>query len=187
MATEYAPDQGTTPQPVIEVDGKIQFGLPGQPLFPSLGDDTILKPALNWKIDSGDAAKFDAELAYVTGGMSWSADYNLAAPEDGDVIDLTGWITMDNQSGKTFENAKIKLMAGHVNKIQPQSENVDMVTAAPIGAMAGRRPARPVTEKTFDEYHLYTVCEPGHPARPGDQAGRVHPCPERQGGAGLCL
>jgi hypothetical protein len=156
---EYAPDQGTTPQPVIEVDGKVEFGLPGQPVFPSLGDDTILKPALSWKIDAGDAAKFDAELAYVTGGMSWSADYNLTAPEESDVIDLTGWITMDNESGKTFEHAKVKLMAGHVNKIQPPSENVEM-SVAPTGAMAGAAPAPPVTEKTFDEYHLYTVSNP---------------------------
>jgi hypothetical protein len=56
-----------TSQPIIEVDGKIQFGLPGQPIFPSLGDDTILKPTLTWKMQASDApAKLDAELAYIT-------------------------------------------------------------------------------------------------------------------------
>jgi len=153
----YAPNVGSENQPVIEVGGKVIFRLPGLPLFPSLGDDTILKPALNWKIETDAPAKLDAELAYVTGGMSWSADYNLAAPEKGDVIDVVGWITMDNQTGKTFENAKIKLMAGNVNKIQPPTRYsmsggmraVDAVPAAP-----------PVTEKTFDEYHLYTVQRP---------------------------
>jgi hypothetical protein len=153
----YAPgSQDNAPQPVIEVEGKVIFGLPGQPQFPTLGDDTILKPALNWKIETPAPAKLDAELAYVTSGMSWKADYNLAAPERGDAIDLVGWITMNNQTGKTFENAKIKLMAGNVNKIQPENGPVRAMFA--MAAPAGGAP--PVSEKTFDEYHLYTVQRP---------------------------
>jgi len=156
--SDFAVDQGEAPQPVIEVEGKVVFGLPGKPLFPSLGDDTILKPALNWKIETNSDAKFDAELAYVTGGMTWSADYNLAAPEDGDVVDLVGWITMNNETGKTFEHAKVKLMAGHVNKIQPQAPR--MSGAFSMDATAGAAMPPPVTEKAFDEYHLYTVQHP---------------------------
>ena len=144
-------------QPVIEVSGKVIFGLPGLPLFPSLGDDTILKPALNWKIETDGAVKLDAELAYVTGGMSWWADYNLAAPENGDAIDLVGWITMVNQTGKAFEHAKIKLMAGNVNKLQPRN-GINRRMFAMEATAAGA--ALPVTEKTFDEYHLYTVQRP---------------------------
>ena len=106
-------------QPIIEVDGKLQFTLPGQPLFPDLGDDTVLKPAFNWLLQSDKPGKFDAEVGYVTGGFDWSASYNLVSPEKGDIVDFVGWITMNNNSGKTFENAKIKLMAGDVNKIQP--------------------------------------------------------------------
>ena len=109
--------QNTT-QPIIEVDGKLQFSLPGEPRFPALGDDTILNPTLLWKLNSSETGKFDAEIAYVTGGLSWHADYNIVAGEKSDVIDLVGWVNFDNQSGKTFENAKIKLMAGDVNKIQ---------------------------------------------------------------------
>ena len=60
----------TNTQPVIEVNGKLQFSLPGQPIFPSLGDDTVLNPTLTWKIESAKESKFDAELAYVTGGFS---------------------------------------------------------------------------------------------------------------------
>src|SRR5438132_3076108 len=105
-------------QPIIEVDGKLRFVLPGQPLFPPLGDDTILKPTIEWQLQADKAAKLDAELAYVTGGMSWEADYNIVAPEKSALLDFVGWVTMDNQSGKTFENAKIKLMAGDVSKIQ---------------------------------------------------------------------
>ena len=140
--------------PVIEVDGKLQFGLPGQPLFPSLGDDTILKPTLTWKLQSPVAAKLDAEVAYITGGMSWEADYNIVAAPDSDQIDLVGWITMDNQSGKSFPQAKVRLMAGDVNKIQPVQAGAveDLATATTTpSAPAG------VTEKAFEDFHLYSL------------------------------
>jgi hypothetical protein len=153
MAMAYG--NGGASQPVIEVNGKIQFGLPGQPIFPSLGDDTILKPTLSWKLNADAPAKFNAELAYVTGGMSWDADYNIVAPEDGDLLEIMGWVTMDNQSGKTFENAKIKLMAGDVNKIQDQSDSMSFKSQAAWGRAEDS--AARVTEKAFDEYHLYSL------------------------------
>jgi hypothetical protein len=141
-------------EPIIEVDGKLQFSLPGEPRFPALGDDTVLNPTLSWKLTSSKAAKLDAELAYVTGGLSWHADYNIVAAETSDVIDLVGWVTFDNQSGKTFRDAKIKLMAGDVHKIVPQVES-DVVSApAPPGTP---EEAKPVTEKPFSEFHLYTI------------------------------
>jgi len=153
MAMAYS-NPGTS-QPVIEVDGKIQFGLPGQPIFPSLGDDTILKPMLSWKLAADAPGKLDAELAYITGGMSWEADYNVIAPEESNLIDIVGWVTMDNQSGKTFEKAKIKLMAGDVNKIQNQ--NGMPMAAGRMMAMDSVAAVPVVTEKAFDEYHLYTL------------------------------
>jgi hypothetical protein len=87
---------GGTGQPIIEVAGKLQFSLPGQPIFPSLADDTSLKPAFDWILYSAQPAKFDAELSYVSGGMSWSSDYNIVAPETGNVLELVGWVTLDN-------------------------------------------------------------------------------------------
>jgi hypothetical protein len=108
---------------------------------------------LTWLIQADKAGRLDAELSYITGGMSWDADYNLVAPEKGDTIDLVGWVTMDNQSGTSFKDAKIKLMAGDVNKIQPVRDYVVARSAmTPLGGMAP-----PVTEKAFDEYHLYTL------------------------------
>ncbi|MGD0252110.1 MAG: DUF4139 domain-containing protein [Verrucomicrobiota bacterium] len=150
----YVPG-GNPEQPIIEVNGKLQFSLPGQPLFPDLGDDTVLKPTLNWLLQSDKPGKFDAEVGYVTGGFTWEADYNLVSPEKGDNVDLVGWITMNNQSGKTFENARIKLMAGDVNKIQPPQARHRMVTALAGRAMDENAPA--VTEKAFDEFHLYSI------------------------------
>jgi hypothetical protein len=150
----YVPG-GNSEQPIIEVDGKLQFSLPGEPRFPDLGDDTILKPAFNWLLQSDKPGKFDAEVGYVTGGFNWSASYNLVSPEKGDLVDLVGWITMNNQSGKTFENAKIKLMAGDVNKIQPVIRT--MAARGGGGGGFGGGFAPPVTEKAFDEFHLYDI------------------------------
>jgi hypothetical protein len=136
------------------VNGKLQFSLPGQPRFPSLGDDTVLKPALNWLLRTDRTGKLDAEVSYVTAGFTWEADYNLVAPEKGESFDLIGWITMNNQSGKTFENAKIKLMAGDVNKMGYAGGS------AYYGGAYGGGGGPAVTEKTFDEYHLYTLARP---------------------------
>jgi hypothetical protein len=152
----YVPG-GEAQQPIIEVDGMLQFSLPGEPRFPDLGDDTVLQPTLNWLLQSDKPGKFDAEVGYVTGGFTWEADYNLVSPEKGDNVDLVGWITMNNNSGKTFENAKIKLMAGDVNKIQSQNRPM-MIRAA--GGFGGAEAAPAVTEKAFDEFHLYDIARP---------------------------
>jgi hypothetical protein len=143
-------------QPIIEVNGQLRFSLPGTPVFPDLTDDTILKPRLEWVLATDQAGKFPAEFSYVTGGMSWQADYNMIAPENGDLVDIVGWVTMDNQSGRSFENAHIKLMAGDVNKIQPGMAARYAMDAAPMAGAVGPL-GPPVSEKAFDEYHLYTL------------------------------
>jgi hypothetical protein len=150
----YSPG-GQPTDPIIEVDGKLRFSLPGEPLFPALAGDGILKPTLTWRIAADQTAQFQAELGYVTGGMSWQAAYNLVAPEKGDLLDIVGWVTVNNQSGKVFENATVKLMAGNVNKIAPKGtpgpmarRELMMTAAADMGQ---------VTEKAFDEFHLYSL------------------------------
>lgn len=109
--------------PIVEVDGKLQFSLPGEPVFPELGSDAILYPTLTWQVASDRAAQLEAELSYVTGGMRWEAAYNLIAPEQGEKLDIVGWVTLDNQSGRTFDQAVVKLMAGDVSKIQLQAQD----------------------------------------------------------------
>ena len=149
---------GNFVEPIIEVDGKLQFSLPGEPIFPSLGTDNVLKPTLNWKLNSASSGKIDAEVAYLSRGFSWEASYNLVAPEKGDTVDIVGWVTMNNQSGMTFADAKLKLMAGDVHRVE---ENVAMpfaTTAKGRGMMAMADAV--VTEKSFDEFHLYTLGNP---------------------------
>ena len=144
--------------PIIEVDGRLRFSLPGQPLFPAMADDAVLRPTLSWQIHSDRAAKLDAELGYITGGLSWQAAYNLVAPEKGDTLDIVGWITLENQSGKTFDEARVKLMAGDVNKVQPINAQV-RARRLYAEAAAAPMPAE-VTQKAFDEFHLYSLPRP---------------------------
>jgi hypothetical protein len=153
MAMAY--QTGGTSQPIIEVEGQLQFSLPGEPRFPKLADDTILKPTINWQLHADKAAKLDAELCYVTGGMTWEASYNAVSPEQGDTLDLTGWVTMDNQSGKSFRNTQVQLIAGDVAKLQRDDASGVVMREYKYAAAAAAAPQ--VTEKSFDEYHLYTL------------------------------
>lgn len=157
----YQP-QTSSNQPIIEVNGKIQFGLPGQPQFPALPNDGILKPTLDWTLETDKAGPLNAELAYISEGMTWSASYNVVAPETGNgTMDMVGWVTMQNHSGKTFPNARIKLMAGDVNKVQPAGLVVSLFrNSAADYATKSNLGGPPVTENTFDEYHLYTLQHP---------------------------
>lgn len=147
-------------QPIIEIDGKLRFGVPGTPLFPILADDTILKPTLNWLLESDKPGAMTVEFSYVTLGMNWNADYNLIAPEKGDVLDVIGWVTIHNQTGKTFDNARIKLMAGNVSKMQPQNGPFAVTQGFAMGVAGGMAGAPQVSEKPFEEYHLYELHRP---------------------------
>ncbi len=148
---------GAASTPIVEVDGKLRFSLPGRPVFPTLGDGAILQPTLSWQLHAEQAAKLDAELGYLTGGMSWRAAYNFVAPEKGDQVDIVGWVTVSNKTGKTFNEASIKLMAGDVNRVQPTPP----ASADPFSVRAMRvESVAEVTEKSFDEFHLYSLPRP---------------------------
>jgi len=150
-------------QPIVEMDGVLRFGLPGQPIFPALSADAVLKPTLSWQLETNAPGKFTAEVSYVSGGMSWESDYNVVLEDQpkskSDLLDLIGWITMRNQSGKTFENARIKLLAGDVSKIQT-GQPLNRLYAAEAKAMEADAMAPVVREKSFDEFHLYTLAHP---------------------------
>jgi hypothetical protein len=152
----YSSPQGGG-QPIVEVDGKIQFGLPGKPIFDALDPKAFLKPTLLWRLWSGEAGRQEVEFSYLTGGMRWEANYNAVAPEKGDTFDIIGWVTLENMSGKDFENASVKLMAGDVARIQAEVAS-RAGYAADAMEMQARAPA--VTERAFEEYHLYTLERP---------------------------
>ena len=165
----YLPHGGGQ-EPIIEIDGRLQFYLPGQPLFPALGDDTILKPTLNWLLRTDKPGISTGGISYVTGGMSWEAAYNLVvnqrpgkdnfAADAGEKVELVGWVTMNNETGQDFDEARIKLMAGDVNKLRPVPPREYAYKARAMAMDAASSAGVVVTEKTFDEFHLYTLEHP---------------------------
>lgn len=143
--------------PLIEVDGRLRFSLPGLPLFPALGDDSILRPTLTWRLEADDAFDGIAELGYISAGFSWKADYNLVLPaQDTGASALTGWITMTNESGRTFDAAEVSLMAGDVSKIEPEQPAGHMARSMVLQEADGAG----VTQQSFDEFHLYSLERP---------------------------
>jgi hypothetical protein len=152
-------------QPLIEVNGEMQFQLPGTPLFPATTDGLLLKPTLRWQIDSAKAQKLSAELAYITGGMNWEATYNVvtggangagAASAPDEKADVVGWVTIANLTGADFPQARIKLMAGDVAKIQPNVYARAMARPVAMDAISFGQNGQ-VTQKPFDDYHLYDL------------------------------
>lgn len=151
--------------PVIEMEGRYVFSLPGTPVFPKLPDGELLRPELRWKIASAKPAKVDAELIYLTDGLGWHADYNALMTDDGKISQFTGWITLENNTGVRFENSKLKLIAGNIRRLRgalrrsgdgSMSERV-VVT----GSYIPTEDSGPtIQRRTFDEYHEYTMPTP---------------------------
>jgi len=154
----YVPGGGSE-QPIIESEGAVRFSLPGQPKFEGIDSAAFLKPSLVWQIASKKAGNCPIEVAYITEGMSWEATYSLIAPAEGsDEFDLSGWISLQNNTGKTFEDADIKLIAGDVAKVQPvlRTRRSARVAFAMDDGEFGGMPE----ERSFDEFHLYTLPRP---------------------------
>ena len=133
--------------------------------FPSLSDGLITKPTLVWNIFTGTPGKHKSEVSYQTQGMTWWADYNLIYNEGKDAnngtVDFGSWVSIINQTGATFNDAKLKLMAGDVQQIAPPQAFAGRAMLAMEKSMDAAAPMAPsFAEKEFFEYHLYTLDTP---------------------------
>jgi len=136
----------------------IKFDQIRQYSFPALPDGLITKPTLVWMVDAGQEGEHDTEIAYLTNGLNWQADYVLVLAEDSESLDLNGWVTLDNRSGATYEDARLKLVAGDINRVPVgKGGGYDMVMEE---AVMARAPAPQVEQREFFEYHLYEVVRP---------------------------
>jgi hypothetical protein len=157
----YIPGQGMAEQPIVESDGGVRFSLPGQPVFTGIDSTAFLKSSLVWQLASEKAGTTPVELAYITAGMSWEATYNLVTPaEGGDTFDLSGWITLRNETGKTFKDAEIKLIAGDVAKVRSELLYARKRPQPAAMAMADEFGGALPEQRSFDEFHLYTLPRP---------------------------
>ena len=149
---------GPSHQLVIESDdGQVVLRPAGQVSLESMPAGLHPKPTLNWLLASDVSGRQKAEISYITDGIGWKADYVVLVNDDDTALDLAGWVTLNNQSGATYDDARLTLMAGDVRRLQPQRE------AIYLGAevRTARAPAAPqFEEKAFFEYHIYTMARP---------------------------
>ena len=138
--------------PVYQADGEIFLGHPGTVVLPEIPENLIAKPSLIWLLDN-DGADQEIEVTYLTGGVSWNADYVVTLARDEKAMDLAGWVTLNNQSGAQYTNAQLKLVAGEVNIARPEPRVPMRGGAAKAEMMA----PPPMQEESFAEYHLYTL------------------------------
>ena len=125
--------------------------------FPSLPEGLITRPSLVWLVDSAAGGAQDVEIAYLTNGISWQANYVVLLAQDGAALDLNGWVTLNNRSGATYTDAHLKLIAGDINRAVQDTAR-GMVKEA--YAMPAATAAPQVEERGFFEYHLYEVQRP---------------------------
>ncbi|RPI38067.1 MAG: DUF4139 domain-containing protein [Nitrospiraceae bacterium] len=140
--------------PIFRIGDEITFGHPGRIIFPGVPENLIAKPTLLWLIENSLKSKQDVEASYLTNGINWRADYVVTLNEKDTMADLSGWVTIDNKSGATYRDAKLKLVAGDVHRVKDETEYRDkMMRVAEMAVKA----APQFKEEEFFEYHIYTL------------------------------
>lgn len=144
--------------PIFKTGDEITFGHPGRIIFPGVPENLISKPTLLWLIENSLNEQQKVEASYLTNGINWRADYVVTLNDKDTKADLSGWVTIDNKSGAAYKDAKIKLVAGDVNRVREEFDYKDkMLRMAKAEAM----PAAPqFKEEEFFEYHIYTLQRP---------------------------
>jgi hypothetical protein len=143
--------------PIFRIGDEITFGHPGRIIFPEVPENLISKPTLVWLIENNLSSVQKVEASYLTNGINWRSDYVVTLNDKDDMADLSGWVTIDNRSGATYKDAKLKLVAGDVNRVKDEHEYNDKMLRA---AEAAAKPAAQFKEEEFFEYHIYTLERP---------------------------
>jgi hypothetical protein len=125
--------------------------------FPSLPNGLITRPTLRWLIDAAVGGKHQTELAYITGGLGWHADYVLSLSKNNTTADLDGWVTLDNRAGIPFKDAHTKLVAGSLHRA-PSPPGLMLGQALRKETAAAKGPE--VRQRALFEYHLYDIKRP---------------------------
>ncbi len=139
---------------IAEINGKIEVNPNGRVVLPALPEGLILKPQLEWMIANTKEGNHKTELSYLAGQLSWLCNYVAVLDENDTKLDLTGWVTLTNNSGTTFTNAGLKLVAGDVNIVQDRFRD-DMRMAKGMVAAESAEPQFKQSE--LFEYKLYAL------------------------------
>jgi hypothetical protein len=151
-ATVLSANNGT----VLKFKDRIETGVPGRLAFDSVPANLRDRPTLSMLLDVGKGGEQGMELSYLTGGLNWKADYvaELSAKEDS--LDLNGWVTLTNMSGTAYHNARLQLVAGDVNRVQPERAPMAMMRDMMVKSAA----APAMEQESLLDYHLYTLNRP---------------------------
>ncbi|HWQ08521.1 MAG TPA: DUF4139 domain-containing protein [Holophaga sp.] len=153
-ATVLATNSGT----VLQFADRIETSVPGRLVFPKVPGNLRARPTLVLSLHSPSEKPQRLELSYLTGGLSWKADYVASLAADEKTLDLNGWVTLTNQSGAAYPDATLQLVAGDVNQVKEiRAREVMMPPPAPRMVKAS---APEMKEETLFEYHLYTLDRP---------------------------
>jgi len=137
---------------ILRYADRIETGLVGHLAFPDLPADLRDQPTLVLHLEAVQAGVGTFELSYLTGGLSWRADYVADLSADGLTLDLSGWVTLTNDSGVAYRQARVQLVAGEVHQVEMDNRNWYCEEPQPPCPMEG-----PPEEESLDEYHLYTL------------------------------
>jgi hypothetical protein len=141
--------------PVWKIGDEIVTGLAADHIrFPELPDTLYSRPTLIWSVQNDGAAKHRVEASYLARSLSWAADYVFTVGRDDKLADLNGWVTLTNNSGTAFRNARLQLVAGDLNRVRQQ---FNMRADAPAPAMARVAAESVMVQEAFSDYHLYTM------------------------------
>src|SRR5436190_16355670 len=126
--------------------------------FPDLPKNLVATPTLVWNLDNNETSAQTVEASYLTTGMNWRSDYVLLVNADDTKGDLQGWVTLTNGSGASFEDARLQLVAGDVNRVNDRER--DYMVAQTMARKAAAADEAQFQEQGFFEYHLYTLQRP---------------------------
>ena len=154
---ETAQVLGASSGVVLQMGDRIETGVPGRIVFDGVPANLRDRPTLVTELNSRRVGAQNLELSYLTGGLSWKADYVAELNADDSALDLNGWVTLKNLSGTAYSNAKLQLVAGDVNRVRDELRLAKAERQAM--AMAAPAPAAMAQESLF-EYHLYTLNRP---------------------------
>jgi hypothetical protein len=147
----------TQGQLVLQTESGVKI-LSGSDRQVQLGDlpgGLITRPTLVWKVSAAEGGEHQIRTSYQTSGITWRSDYNLILDPTDTKADLGAWVTLMNLCGAGFKDARLKLIAGDVQRIQPRPEYGRSRLAGKAMPMAAEAPG--FEEKAFFEYHLYTL------------------------------
>ena len=143
-------------QVVLKIGDRIEVTPPGRLVYSAVPANLRARPTLVVKLASKQAGDAQVDLSYLTHGLSWAADYVAELSPDEKTINLNGWVTLTNQSGIAYKDAKLQLVAGEVNQYQPRPPMAMMEGAVADAAM----PRQKMQEQAAFEYHLYSLDRP---------------------------